>query len=58
MVITKALAITFEAVGSITIIAGIIIEVTAKAPIGYIIITAGSLGVVMGGIIFAKVIKG
>jgi len=55
---TRTLAIALEAVGAVTIMVGIVIEVTAGAALGYIIITSGSLGIAVGSLIFAKLLEG
>jgi len=54
---TKTLAIALEAVGCSIIAAGIAIEVSIKAPIGYIAITAGALAVAVGSMVWAKIYK-
>ena len=55
--VTKTLAIALEAVGCSVIAAGIAIEVSIKAPIGYIAITAGALAVAVGSMVWAKIYK-
>lgn len=55
--ITRSLAIALEAVGCCVIAAGIAIEVSLHADIGYIAITAGSLGIAVGGLLFSKLLK-
>lgn len=53
----KNLAIALESVGVSGIIAGITIECIMQADIGYVIITAGSLIVAAGGLIWAKFVR-
>jgi len=57
MHLTKTLAIALETVGCCVVLAGIIIEVITRAPLGYVIITCGALTVAAGGMIFAKIIR-
>jgi len=54
---TRTLAIALEAVGCCVIVGGIAIEVSMGADIGYIVITAGALATVFGGMVFAKLLK-
>ena len=51
------LAIALEAVGVIGIIAGISVEVTMHADLGYIIISSGCAMVASGALIWGKLIK-
>lgn len=53
----RTLAIVLEGVGVSAIIAGITVEVTMQAHIGFVIITAGSVLIASGGLIWAKLIK-
>ncbi len=55
--VSRTLAIALEAVGCSIIAAGIAIEVTMKAHIGYIAITAGALAVAVGSMIFVKLYR-
>ena len=52
---TRYLAIALESVACCAVIAGICVEAIMGADIGFIIITAGSLGVAAGSILYAKV---
>ena len=54
----KLLPIILELVGIVTIGSGIAIELISRAEIGYVVITAGSLLIATGGIIWGKFIKG
>ena len=54
----KIIAIGLETVGSCAVLAGIILEVTTGAAIGYIVITGGALTVALGSMLFAKLIRG
>ncbi len=54
MSLTRTLAIALEGVGISVIVSGIVVEFVLHADLGYILITGGSLGVAIGGIIFAK----
>lgn len=54
---SKTLAIALESVGISAIIGGIVIEVILRAPIGFIIITTGSLIVTAGGLLWTKIIR-
>jgi len=53
----RILAIALESVGVSGIIAGITIECIMRADVGYVVITAGSLAVAAGGLIWAKLVK-
>ena len=55
--LSRTLAIALEGVGCSAVIAGIAIEVTMHADLGYIVITSGSLVVAAGAMIFAKFVK-
>jgi len=57
MRLTKTLAIAFETVGCVVVLTGIIIEVSLRAPLGYVLITSGALLVAFGGMIFAKLMR-
>lgn len=57
MHLTKTLAIILEAVGCCVVLAGIIIEIITRAPLGYMIITGGALIIAAGGMVFAKIIR-
>lgn len=57
MRLTKTLAIALEAVGCCIVLAGIIIEIITRAPLGYMIITGGALIIAAGGMVFAKIIR-
>lgn len=56
--LSKHLAIALEAVGCSVVVAGIVIEVIMRAPIGYIIITSGALAVAFGTMVFTKLLRG
>lgn len=58
MKLTKVMAVCFEAVGMCIVLLGIVIEVLMKADLGFILITAGSVIVAGGGMIFAKLVRG
>ncbi len=58
MKLTKVLAVCFETVGMCIGIAGIIIEVSYKADIGFMLITSGAVIVAFGGMLFAKLVRG
>jgi hypothetical protein len=51
------LAIALEAIGVIAIIAGITIEATMQADIGFMAITGGSVLIASGALIWGKLIK-
>jgi len=53
---SKILAIGLESVACCTIVGGIVIEAITGADVGYIIISAGSLGVAAGSILYAKIL--
>lgn len=53
----RGLAIALESIGVIAIIAGICVEATLKAEIGFVAITGGSVLVAAGGLIWSKLIK-
>lgn len=55
--LTRSLAIALEVVGCGVIALGVAIEVTMRAPIGFIAITGGSLAVAFGSIVFAKLLR-
>jgi len=57
MRLTKTLAIALETVGCLVILTGIIIEVSMKAELGFILITSGACIVAFGGMIFAKLLR-
>lgn len=57
MHLTKTLAIAFETVGCIIILTGIAVEVSLRAPLGYILVTSGACIVAVGGMIFAKLLR-
>ncbi|MBA7544714.1 hypothetical protein ES705_37075 [subsurface metagenome] len=57
MRLTKTLAIALETVGCVVILTGIAIEVSLRAPLGYILITSGACIVAVGAMIFAKLVK-
>jgi len=57
MKLSRGLAIALEAVGCCVIVAGIVIEATMGADIGYIAVTAGALAVAFGGMLFSKLLK-
>jgi len=57
MRLTKTLAIAFEAVGCLVVLTGIIIEVSLRAALGYILITSGACIVAVGAMIFAKLMR-
>lgn len=57
MRLTKTLAIAFETVGCVIILTGIAVEVSMRAPLGYILITSGACIVAAGGMIFAKLLR-
>lgn len=54
----KGLAIALETVGASAVIAGITVECIMQAEVGYIIITGGSVVVAVGGLIWAKLVRG
>jgi len=58
MKLTKVMAVCLEAVGMCIGVAGIIIEVSYKADIGFVMITSGAVIVAFGGMIFAKLVRG
>jgi len=51
------LAIALETVGVIGIIAGIAVEATMQADIGFVIISSGSVLIATGALVWAKLIK-
>ena len=53
---TKVLAIALEAVGMCIVLGGIVVEVSMHADAGFVAITAGSLIVMGGGLLWAKII--
>jgi len=55
--LTKTLAIALETVGCLIILTGIAIEVSMRAPLGYVLITSGACIVAVGGMIFAKLLR-
>ncbi len=57
MRLTKTLMIAFETVGCLVILTGIIIEVSMKAELGFILITSGACIVAVGAMIFAKLLR-
>jgi len=57
MRLSKTLAIALETVGCLVVLTGIIIEVSLRAPLGYVLITSGALLVAFGGMIFAKLMR-
>ena len=57
MHLSKTLAIAFETVGCVIILTGIAIEVSLRAPLGYVLITSGACIVAVGGMIFAKLLR-
>jgi len=57
MHLSKTLAIAFESVGCFIVLTGIAIEVSLRAPLGYILITSGACIVAVGGMIFAKLLR-
>ena len=57
MRLSKTLAIALETVGCVVVLTGIIIEVSLRAPLGYVLITSGALLVAFGGMIFAKLMR-
>ncbi|GAI86582.1 unnamed protein product [marine sediment metagenome] len=54
----RTLAIALEAVGVCAIIGGIVFEMQVQAPIGFVIITGGSVLVAAGGLLYAKIYRG
>jgi len=54
----RTLAIALESVGICAIIGGIIFETQVHAPIGFVIITGGSVLVAAGGLLYAKIYRG
>ncbi len=50
----KLLAIGLEIIASCLVVAGIGIELLTGGEVGYILISVGSLGVVVGSILYAK----
>ena len=58
MKLTKVMAVCFWAVGIIVVLAGIAVEVAMGADMGFILITAGSVVVAGGAMIFAKLVRG
>ena len=57
MHLSKTLAIALETVGCVIILTGIAIEVSLRAPLGYVLITSGACIVAFGGMIFAKLLR-
>ena len=57
MRLTKTLMVAFETVGCLVILTGIIIEVSMKAELGFILITSGACIVAVGAMIFAKLLR-
>jgi len=57
MHLSKTLAIALETVGCVIILTGIAIEVSLRAPLGYVLITSGACIVAVGGMIFAKLLR-
>lgn len=51
----KLLAIALESVSCCAVICGICVEVLAGGEAGYILITVGSVGVMVGSVIYSKV---
>lgn len=54
----KLVPLILELIGIVTISSGIGIELAMQASIGYLLITAGSLLIATGGIIWGKFMKG
>jgi len=57
MHLTKTLAIALETVGCIVVLTGIAVEVSLRAPLGYILITSGACIVAVGAMVFAKLMR-
>ena len=55
--ITRQLAIALEAVGCAAISVGVALEVVTGSDTGFIVITAGSLAVASGAMVFNKLIR-
>lgn len=58
MKLTKVLAVWLEGIGCTAVLVGILIEVNYQAHMGFVAITAGSLSVAVGSMLFAKLILG
>jgi len=54
---SRTLAIALEAVGICVVVSGIVIETTMHAQIGFVIITAGSVLIASGAMVWAKIIR-
>jgi len=55
--LSRTLAIALEAVGCLVVVAGITVEVSMKADIGFVLITGGSVVIAAGALMFAKLIR-
>jgi len=53
----RTLAIAMETLGCCVVAAGIAVEVSTGAEVGFIIITSGSLLALVGAIFFAKIFR-
>lgn len=53
----RTLAIVLEGVGISACIAGIAVEVVLRAPVGFIIISAGMTMIAIGALVTAKLMK-
>jgi len=54
----RTLAIALETIGTCAILGGIVFETQAQAPVGFIIITGGSLLIAAGALLYTKIYKG
>ena len=52
---TRFLAIAIETIAACAVMTGIALEVYYEADFGFVLITAGSLGVAVGSMIYAKI---
>lgn len=57
MGLSRTLAITLEGVGILVVVVGIAIETVTRAELGHFIISAGSICVAGGAMIFAKFVR-
>ena len=58
MKLTKLLAVSLEAIGIGVVLVGIAVEVVYEADVGFMCITGGSAVLALGGMIFAKLVRG
>ena len=58
MKLTKVMAVCFYVVGICVVLGGIVVEVTMKANMGFVLITVGSVVIAGGAMVFAKLVRG